>query len=286
MRGRDAASLVAVLLLVLPGLGGTVGIAPAALPLADAAAPVGFAACDLASPPRSAQGAEDTHECTLVRPGRQFLVGGHLCSLGFLLRDASGTLYALTAGHCIPATGPMAVTVAGIGDIGDPVFTTGNGGVGNDFALIRLDDGVPVASSVCVWGGPTRAYSASGVVDDAPPPCLPCRRGTLYAAEAPTTLFSAGRAGTFHSELSTPTSFRYTGLLYGPGDSGAPIMLADGAALGIITHYVGAMGLPGTIFFGTRLDVILSRLEAALQTDLELVPGEPGPLIALLDSLE
>lgn len=263
MRALLAPALLA--LLALPALG-----LPAAAPCDAQEARLDFAA--LALSPAMA----DSHPCTgKVRPGAPLIINDAFgCTLAWILRDDAGALYATTAGHCVPDYASDRLVVPGVGDIGDPVFLM-HGGLGEDFALIRLDPAVHarVEPSLCHWGG------AQAVGTDLDPdivvgaPVLHHGFGYVWGQNEATR----ARAGTlvagggFHHSL-------WEGLV-GPGDSGSPLETATGKVVGVITHTVFApspappVGL--VLSAATRLSYAMEQAEAALGVDLELVQGVP-----------
>lgn len=208
-----------------------------------------------------------------IRPGAHMTNG---CTLSFLYTDGAN-VYASTAGHCI---GPgNNAGVEGIGVVGPAVFSTGSGGVGNDFALIRINDNVldRVNPEMCFWAGPTRGFTGA----------------TITGA----VLVHAGHGQFINLQLGLPPRPRaYAGNAWGAtsftwvggainGDSGSAIRVGvsanepapapethqDGAALGVVTHAVGfVVGTP-TLGFGTRWDHGLDLAAAAGFADLQLL---------------
>lgn len=183
-----------------------------------------------------------------IRPGAVAVFNSSwLCTLNFIFKDSQGNLYVGTAGHCVPSAGAMTIRVPGVAnDIGDPAYTTGDGGVGNDFALIRINAAYYsfVEPTMCRWGGPQQVNSQAR--QDA---VLHFGWGVFWG-DGPET---RGRAAVISGNGFTPNyvSFR---ALAGPGDSGSPIEMRDGKALGVLTHG-SAGGFPwlGTIW-ATRVD--------------------------------
>jgi len=105
-----------------------------------------------------------------IRPGELLyfpIPGGFtLCSSNFVFRN--GANYAIgTAGHCANAGQAVFMVFAPkvFKRIGTVVKSTGDAGIGNDFALIAIDPALNklVSPSMAFWGGPTSAYSGTAV---------------------------------------------------------------------------------------------------------------------------
>ncbi|HVF06760.1 MAG TPA: hypothetical protein VNA20_18130 [Frankiaceae bacterium] len=157
------------------------------------------------------------------------------CTANFVFQETAGAfdpsqqLYLGTAGHCIDATGEAVTAVAVAPGTTTPVVIT----VGtvvlttpapDDFALIAIDPALNswVSPSVAYWGGPTGVYggSAGGI-------------GTMvgyggYAGGA------VPRAGELTVYNSTQFRLRYPGAV---GDSGGPVLTAEGEAVGEISEF-------------------------------------------------
>lgn len=200
---------------------------------------------------------------------------------GLPIRDRAGTEYATTAGHCFiaardpetekvwPASdGPIALD-AESRRIGRAVFALNDPTVGGaDLALVRLDSNVQAESAVCYWGGPTGHYTdleplgsiqhyryfgqGTGVGE-----VIPARTGFGLGTPDPSWVFAYG--------------------VHIFGDSGTPVMTADGRAVGLIKG--GGVGTgpsrdSGTIFV-PRLEPGLARAQQMLGITLTL---ETAPL--------
>lgn len=113
--------------------------------------------------------------CPGVRPGAfiETPLGG--CTLNFLFTGSDRNRYIGTAGHCFLGEGPFPV------DAGEKVYRWPKGPIvkdaagtiigravyavlqqPKDFALIRLLPGVKASASMCFFGGPTSASTATG----------------------------------------------------------------------------------------------------------------------------
>jgi|GEM_PF-1599649 len=194
--------------------------------------------------------------CQGIRPGVHISgLGG--CTANFIFSDPQGNKYVGTAGHCINQGGYA--TVSNIGLIGQAVFSTGDGGVGNDFALIKInaDKLSLVNPEMCDWGGPTGVFTG---------PSITGRRvlhtGHGYGVTGGAlgvTLPSRPKEGVGSGWGST--SMTWVGYPW-PGDSGSAIRLDGGTSIGtvgqgagILTHGLGVseVAIPG-FGYGTRLD--------------------------------
>jgi hypothetical protein len=183
------------------------------------------------SAPASAGGAQP-------HPGDEISVegGGGSCTLGFLLKGSDGRRYMSTAGHCLlgveqspprtwrPGAGPPVTTADG--QIGRVVFAehqpSQETADSYDFALIRLDDGVRPSPEIRLLGAPTGLNDERG----SSPVALRTHGHSVFGAVAP------------ERELQAPNT-RHQDHVYahGPvftGDSGAPVVDAEGRAVGTV----------------------------------------------------
>lgn len=293
---RFALALVAVVLAAAPvaafahatdtGCGGPVAIA---------------AGSPLAMPPPDAQDLVLGACWGAIRPGALMSkpVG---CTMNWVLKDESGGLYVGTAGHCTSHLG-QTVGVAGVGDVGPVVFRM-NGGVGYDFALIRIDPALHdrVDPTLCRWGGPTHepTFADSPIENPrwlGPDPIV---NGPLlhYGWGANTNEHEATRARAGYAVGLSERSLVLAGN-YNPGDSGSPVMFADGAPAGIVTHSM-LVDPPGVespldgselvrdrprlgagLGYATRFDFAVASAGAAIGQELSLVTSA-GPLLSPL----
>ena len=226
--------------------------------------------------------------CPGIRPGGRVLSSIADCTLNFLFRAADGTRYIGTAGHCSDAgdeytfdnhgnariekvwargTGPVAMDPAGR-RFGEFAYVVKDDP--KDFALIRIDPGVPASPEMCHFGAPNGFYSTDtaralslryygngqGISDVAP-----ARSAVAVGTPDPDHLYAAGLAA--------------------PGDSGAGVITTDGLAVGVVVttgYQVGAAGPPvsahgvniGTMGI-TRLGPQLARASKKLGVALDLV---------------
>lgn len=212
----------------------------------------------------AAEQPESVEPCEgLIRPGARLVIGGTvLCTANWVVRDAAGALYLGTAGHCLPTLEARDIVVPGLGDIGDPAYTTGSGGVGRDFALVRIDPRLyaQVSPTLCHWGGP-QGMAEPGDGAAGQQVVAHYGWGTAYGAIAETRA-RLGALPSFGWQQEHLTWFGATN----PGDSGAPLLGHDGKALGLHTHAsAGSAPWAGPgMKYGTRLDAALQRAGEAL----------------------
>lgn len=212
-----------------------------------------------------------------IRPGA-WLVEPKACTLAHIVQDGAGDLYALTAGHCVDTEAPdfqdIGRTVKIVTDAGPTGHTElaigevvefENRGVGDDYALIAIDEAVRdrVEPTTAGWLGP------EGVATDS-------QATTVHH-------YGFGSGGTWvHDATRCRTgatlgfwgqeSYAFFGLI-AFGDSGSPSQTGDGAALGINTHLTLVPVLGNNL--GTRTTEALSELEAETGLTLDVVDGAP-----------
>ncbi len=218
-------------------------------------------------PPDSPLGAvpEPPQEaCAGIRPGAKLSNG---CTMNFVFTDGTD-LYVGTAGHCTYVGHRLGAT--GVGRFGTTVYDAGSSLQG-DFALIRVDADKHhlVNPTLCRFGGPS------------PVPPSPAPGGIYHIYgwgwETRGSDDSRARSGV---ELAPPAALlAWEGRVSG-GDSGSPVISADGRAMGVATRMLrgpGAMiaGEPIQVgaAIGTALWYALDEAKAA-GFDLQLVPGE------------
>lgn len=225
------------------------------------------------------------------RPGDAITVEGNPggCTLGFLFAGSDGATYASTAGHCVlggeeagrswrPGAGPQ-VSLAGDtnrpGAIGRVVFaeflpTQDNDWL--DFALIRLERAVRGDGRVRDIGGPAGIYTAQA---DDPVRLSFYGKGIVVGDVLPS-----------RELLALNTSRRshvYAHGVAAPGDSGAPVLTAEGEAVGLI---LGAGGNTVGVGLGTasvghdaaplrigRLGPVLADAARTLKLRFRLITG-------------
>ncbi len=198
--------------------------------------------------------------CDGIRPGARLMAPAG-CTLAWILSDAEGNLYAATAGHCVAAGEGTPVDVETGGEritIGT-VFFQVNNGEGYDFAVIRFDDAVKgdVNPAMCHWGGPV-ALAAGG--DAGAGDTVRQYGHGIAISVAPET-----RARSASISYVTAEGYGFHGTVTN-GDSGSPVMTADGKALGVLNTLGTSMSIGGN----TRVhvggaDTLLSQGIALVQ---------------------
>ena len=165
-----------------------------------------------------------------IRPGQQIIIGNlnafSLCTSNFVFR--SGSSYAIgTAGHCGSVGQPVSMIMAprGLLNIGTIIQSTGDVGIGNDFALISIKPSLNslVSPSMAGWGGPNGAYTASKVP---------------LAVKHIGWGVGIGAGGTPRIGVGMVKTSNVWGMigLINKADSGGPANSGDSKALGNITH--------------------------------------------------
>lgn len=249
-----------------------------------------------------------------IQPGASM----HWCTLNWVVADETGALYIGTAGHC--AAKGWRISAAGVGTFGTVVYSI-NKGVGNDYALIKIDESkYPLVSpTLCHWGGPLGAATYAGDVNLREILGFPAwlgggLKGVGVAAETPALLHYGWGVGTNQHEatrarVGAAAASTGPGLVlhgnYNPGDSGSPVMFADGNVAGVVTHSflvdpapvapgpregppLAVVDQPSTgagLGFATRFDHALALAEAATGHDFTLVTSDVLPGAGVLDAL-
>lgn len=283
-RRRPLASLAALLLVTALSLGWSLP-APDVQDLASqhdgAALTLGGESCELIDVPVAGP-IGLLQSCPGVRPGGIVTSDVGACTYNFVFTDGVDR-YIGTAGHCIidpppggsgQAAGVEHFWLAGSGPVardaeGNRVgeFVYGVMQKPFDFALIRVDRGVPVNPQMCYFGGPTGVnedvvvgrpvvyhYYGNGVGLGA---LIPARTAVSYGMPASDHIYADGLA------------------IF--GDSGAGVITSDGRAVGVIvTIGVHSMSLGlDAIDVGvvgiTRLAPQIRRAEDVLGVHLTLV---------------
>jgi hypothetical protein len=219
-----------------------------------------------------------TGTCPGVRPGAIVRSDKGQCTFNFLFQGSDGRAYIGTAGHCI--LGDSAIG----GDAGEQAWAPGTGPVARDgqnqrigefayailqdpkdFALIRLDPGVPASPQMCHFGGPT------GTNADTPSsPVVLQHYGNGVGVGTVVPARSAVAAG-----MPDPDHVFAQGVVV-PGDSGSGIVSDDGRAVGVIvtvgvhTSSIGTGGVDAGVMGITRLGPQETRAEQVLGLALTL----------------
>ncbi len=216
-----------------------------------------------------------TSPCTGVRPGAEILTEHGPCSMGFLFSGRDGRRYISTAGHCVfgteegekswsDGTGSVASDADGK-RIGTVVYAVHrkipapSNGV-TDFALIRLDVGVPADPQMCHFGGPTSLDTSADST-------------TLVFQHVGTGIAGLrGRSAVAPDGLYRP-DYVYAHGVASFGDSGGALMREGGGAVGLVTQL--AYGPLGNIGIN-RLGPHLARAGKLIGTTLTL---QTAPLL-------
>jgi hypothetical protein len=178
--------------------------------------------------------------CGGLRPGAPLSNG---CTMNFVFTDGA-SLYIGTAGHCTGSIGQR-MSAPGVGAFGSVVYRL-DGGIGNDFGLIRVDaDKVAqVNPQLCVWGGPTGAEAVGGAGN------VLLHYGWGFVTSAsPVTRARAHAASAWDADSAEWWGFG------SPGDSGSPLVDHDGNAYAILTHGLTPVASP--VLYGTNIQRIL-----------------------------
>jgi hypothetical protein len=260
------------LLRIAPGQRGLVGLLAAAVLIAAGGL----------SRPADAAGSDSVH------PGDAITIAGAGCTVGFLLLGSDGQRYMTTAGHCVvdentrlswrPGRGPV-VRAADGRRIGTIVFAEDVDAVEADdefdFALLRLDSATKASPDIRDLGAPSRINESTS--ND---PAVLRALGSQSAAGS-----ARATRELLTKSLKRP-EFVYADGALAPGDSGAPVVDANGDAVGTVLgaggNHVGvgldgaSLGHDGSINRIGRLRPVLSHAEAELRLQLRLAPEPSG----------
>ena len=227
--------------------------------------------CELIEVPAAAPIGTPT-TCGGVRPGAPVESDTGLCTFNFLFAGSDGQRYAGTAGHCIlPAdgertwaagSGPEARNSAGarIGEFSYAVLQDPK-----DFALIRLDAGVPASPEMCHFGGPTGINTSTG------PETTILHH---YGQGLGVSLAVPARSAVAQGMPDPDHVFALGGVV--PGDSGSGIIDDAGNAIGVIvttglhSSSIGTSGIDAGTMGVTRLQPQVDRAEVMLGVSLTL----------------
>lgn len=171
--------------------------------------------------------------CPGVRPGAAYVttVGG--CTLGYVFSGSDRATYVATAAHCAVDNNTTMAWPKGNGPVaGDPVtgkefgrfvYATRNDAGNSDFALVKLNKGVPYDPQMCYFGGPTGI--ATNVDFD---PVALVHYGNGYAMD-----YTQARTAYAAHGLRRPDWVTAFGAM-SPGDSGGPVGTDTGLAVGVV----------------------------------------------------
>lgn len=208
-----------------------------------------------------------------IHPGAR----SNACTLNWVVTDGT-QLYIGAAKHCVGAIG-QDLWVEGVDHaVGDLVFR----GPRNDSAFfqIRAADHHLVTGTLEGWGGPHTG--PTGVANRNPytgETVLYYGHGYFTDGVEPARM----RAGTALYGWPPGSLFLFAGQVSG-GDSGSPVMLATGEAVGLISAAVFPLNLvpaehpdvPGpTVVFGVQLQPELDELAKQIGKPVVIVKGRP-----------
>jgi hypothetical protein len=188
------------------------------------------------------------------------IVAPYGCTANFIFTDGSSQ-YVGTARHCVDGLGQEVTmqvdttTVAVVGTVAK--MTSGQGEPGNDWALIRIDPAVAakwgVNPAVPFLGGPNGLYTGCAVGEGLK------YYGHGYGVAVGQGKPEAGVATVWHDD-----GYGWTGF-GAPGDSGSPVLTADGRAAGDFTHLIVLYpGYGVSDHAGTRITKALSQFGVSL----------------------
>ena len=188
---------------------------------------------------------------TLIQPGAEVNSSVGQCTLNFVFRDAGGSLFIGTAGHCSKSPGDAMTDENGV-RIGTVAFRIQSGD--DDFTLIRIDPARygEVSSSVRNWGGPTGStvstQTATGDI------LLLSGYGVVFSTLAQTR----GRPGILADDTPTAYLAELPAIF---GDSGGPVIEASThKALGIVSGI--GLTIPPSTLLGPTVEGTLATLAA------------------------
>lgn len=223
--------------------------------------------------------------CPGVRPGARVVVGETGCTLAFLVTDEVGRRYMATAGHCLvgsgleqawsPGEGRRAWAQAADGhfySFGEERYAVLDGAV--DFALVEVDAGAEVDPELCHFGGPTALYTDSVLHPEA---IHHHGFGRLWRSVTPSRTGTTLGTFTHHFARAVDNA--------GPGDSGSPVITADGRALGVVARATQAGGYGAAYMEISRLDRHLERAAAVLGVELTLATAPLRTTTTAIDRL-
>ncbi|MFC5288948.1 S1 family peptidase [Actinokineospora guangxiensis] len=176
--------------------------------------------------------------------GQAIYFGSGRCSVGFNARNASGTRYVITAGHCTELGG----TVNGVGGVIGPV--AGTSFPGNDYGIIRVTNAAAVSTPL------VDRYSSGSDVTVIGKEVV--QVGQRICRSGSTTQWRCGTVQAFNQSVNygggdIVTGLTRTNACAQPGDSGGPyVSFPTGTtvqAQGVLSGGSGNCSTGGTTFF-------------------------------------
>jgi hypothetical protein len=213
-----------------------------------------------------------------IRPG-SWMVSPYWCTMNFVFRK--GSLRGIgTAGHCVEKVGEPVVVLTVLPGTSQPVLVNvgpvlvrRNGGVGNDFALVKVRAGLHqyLDPEIAVIGGPcgVNQSNVTQVVAHYGHGVGPGTGGTARA----------GVAGDWRAN-----AYGFAGAAY-KGDSGSPVRVIDYRAAGNLTHLIVGTNWLHNFIVGTRITKILNIISdwkmvspgtCPITPDSDADPGQDG----------
>lgn len=215
--------------------------------------------------------ASSQSDCITVEPGAGIVIDGTLCTVGFILSGSDRSRYAVTAGHCskgLPVGTPV-LAEDGSTLIGRLAYSEHETRLAmRDTAVVRLLPKAHVRARAEVIDGPHGSFEG---LTTAPFAIQHVGRGTgisLVKEDRKGVVLAATDADVLHADLAL--SFN---------DSGCPVFMTDGRALGWAVAidssslYDASTSPPATAagWIVIRIGPVLKRASKALHTKLTLV---------------
>ena len=194
-----------------------------------------------------------------IHPGARMANG---CTLNWVVTDGTD-LFVGTARHCTGALGEALFVTGVASPVGVLVF---RGTLDSAFYRIDAEDRGLASGTMAGWAGP------SGVAPLGPHPGQAVLQYGWGVATQDQPA-ARGRAGEVVFAHLNGSTFLYAGQVTG-GDSGSPVRLASGEALGHVVAAVAPNGQP-TVVVGVTLRSEMLALGASLGRPVTLVDGEP-----------
>jgi len=177
---------------------------------------------------------------TTIAGGQAIYASGARCSLGFNVRDNSGNLYFLTAGHCTNISSTWYANSSGTTVLGTRVGTSFPG---NDYGIVRYTNtGIAKPGTVYLYGAGEQDITSAGNA----------YIGQSVRRSGSTTGVRSGIVTALNQTVryaeGTVSGLIRTTVCAEPGDSGGPLF-AGTTALGLTSGGSGNCLWGGTTFF-------------------------------------